>query len=402
MSHSKERHEKICLNCNSELYGKFCHQCGQENIEPKETVWGLVSHFFYDITHFDGKFFSTTANLIRRPGFLPKEYLAGRRARYLHPIRMYVFTSAVFFLVFFSAFHVSHLPGIKVGDMQLNAADSQAIKLDSAEDAALKDAGDSDDSAAITKSFDVARKVAAVTSSYRYHAKDSSAVAQTDSTGHATKTSAKTEKGEDNEPVTTVGGLKVKNTTKWGMTIDGKKINTVREYDSMEATLPANKRDNWFERRLNTRNLELKERYQDDNEALLKDLINKFLHSFPYLLFLSLPLYAVFLKLLYIRRKFYYTDHGIWLIYLYIFTFILLLIVFSFDKLQKALHWDWIIAIEVLLLLYGIWYAYKAMRKFYMQGTGKTMLKFMILNFFAFVSLIVLFSLFFIITVFQI
>ncbi len=69
MSHSKERHEKICLNCNAELTGRYCHVCEQENIEPKETVWGLVSHFFYDITHFDGKFFSTARYLITKPGF---------------------------------------------------------------------------------------------------------------------------------------------------------------------------------------------------------------------------------------------------------------------------------------------------------------------------------------------
>ncbi|RYY15778.1 MAG: DUF3667 domain-containing protein, partial [Chitinophagaceae bacterium] len=89
MSHSKERSEKDCLNCGTIVQGRFCQVCGQENIEPKETLWGLVSHFFQDITHFDGKFFSTGKLLIRRPGFLPKEYISGRRARYLHPIRMY-------------------------------------------------------------------------------------------------------------------------------------------------------------------------------------------------------------------------------------------------------------------------------------------------------------------------
>jgi len=83
--------------------------CGQENIEPKETVWGLVSHFFYDITHFDGKFFGTTRSLITKPGFLPQEYLKGRRARYLHPIRMYVFSSAVFFISLFSMFNVENI-----------------------------------------------------------------------------------------------------------------------------------------------------------------------------------------------------------------------------------------------------------------------------------------------------
>src|SRR6516165_6989863 len=59
LSHSKERKEKVCLNCKAALYGRYCHVCGQENIEPKQPAWHLVTHFFSDITHFDGKFFTT-------------------------------------------------------------------------------------------------------------------------------------------------------------------------------------------------------------------------------------------------------------------------------------------------------------------------------------------------------
>src|SRR5258705_656622 len=81
--------------------GRFCHVCGQENIVPKESFGKLVLHFFYDITHFDGKFFESVKDLLFRPGFLSKEYIKGRRTSYLNPVRMYVFTSAIFFLIFF-------------------------------------------------------------------------------------------------------------------------------------------------------------------------------------------------------------------------------------------------------------------------------------------------------------
>ena len=101
MPHNKERKEKICLNCNAAIYGRYCHVCGQENIEPKEKFWHIANHFIEDVTHFDGKFFSTLKYLLFRPGFLSKEYLRGRRVSYLHPIRMYVFTSAVFFSFIF-------------------------------------------------------------------------------------------------------------------------------------------------------------------------------------------------------------------------------------------------------------------------------------------------------------
>ena len=101
MSHRPERKEKDCLNCGTTVQGRYCHVCGQENVEPKETFFGMVTHFFNDITHFDGKFFTTLKDLLFKPGFLSAEYMKGRRMSYLNPVRMYVFTSAIFFLIFF-------------------------------------------------------------------------------------------------------------------------------------------------------------------------------------------------------------------------------------------------------------------------------------------------------------
>ncbi|HEX5655380.1 MAG TPA: DUF3667 domain-containing protein, partial [Chitinophagaceae bacterium] len=104
MSHIPLRKEKDCLNCGTIVQGRYCHECGQENVLPKESFWHMVTHFLYDITHFDSKFFETIKDLAFKPGFLSIEYMKGRRASYLHPVKMYVFTSAVFFLLFFSVF----------------------------------------------------------------------------------------------------------------------------------------------------------------------------------------------------------------------------------------------------------------------------------------------------------
>lgn len=82
----------------------------------------MVTHFFNDITHFDGKFVPTAGYLLARPGFLSKEYVSGRRQRYLHPVRMYVFTSALFFLLFFAfgfkGFNINGGNAIKVETAQ--------------------------------------------------------------------------------------------------------------------------------------------------------------------------------------------------------------------------------------------------------------------------------------------
>lgn len=82
--------------------GRFCHVCGQQNLELKETFGGLVAHVISDIFHFDGKFFSTIRHLMFKPGYLTLAYSAGKRMTYLNPVKMYVFTSALFFFIFFN------------------------------------------------------------------------------------------------------------------------------------------------------------------------------------------------------------------------------------------------------------------------------------------------------------
>jgi hypothetical protein len=95
------RHENNCLNCGTTLEGKYCHNCGQENLEIKETFGHMMNHAISDYFHFDHQFFHTLKPLFFKPGYLTNEYMAGRRAQYLHPVKMYIFISLVYFLLFF-------------------------------------------------------------------------------------------------------------------------------------------------------------------------------------------------------------------------------------------------------------------------------------------------------------
>jgi hypothetical protein len=366
--------------------------CGQENIEPKETVWSLISHFFYDITHFDGKFFSTTRYLITRPGFLPKEYIEGRRARYLHPIRMYVFSSALFFIFFYSLFHINVNDGGEKDKIKLRKAKEARITLDSARKVALAEAKNSEDSATINRGF-----VTAATPYIKTIERAIDEELETDTAGTSEKFKKKYMKKRekwikaesDNFNINLVG--------------TDRKYKSTEQYDSAQKALPKDKRDNWIARSAKHREIELNERYDGNQKAMWKDLLEKFIHTFPYLLFLSLPLYALYLRILYRRQKqqFPYVTHGIFLIYLYIFTFIDLLVYFIVVKIRELMDWNWLGWLEAAVLLYGVFYAYKAMRKFYGQKRGKTFLKFFILNFFAFWSIIILFSAFFLFAVFK-
>ena len=365
MSHSPLRKETNCLNCNATVLGRYCQACGQENTEPKETFWHMFTHFFYDITHFDGSFFVTLKDLLFKPGFLSREYMIGRRKKYLHPVRMYVFTSAVFFLVFFSMFHVSE------NEVSQDRRAKVEKGFNTIKEEAFKNAKTKEDSAGIIKGLEL----------LGYTEID-------ESNDHDTVVRSKNNKGGFNFTV-------------WG---DGSRYKTLKEYDSVQKTLPVNKRDGWLTKILTRRSIGLNEKYKGDQQKMAIELINKFVHSIPYLLFVSLPLYALYLKLLYLRhrKQYYFADHGVFLIHLYVFTFLFLLLYFGLDKLEKQTHWKGIGIMQTILILTGLFYTLKAMKNFYKQGWGKTIIKFMIFNVLCVISLVILFTLFLAITYYQI
>ena len=99
------RHENDCLNCGTTLEGKFCHNCGQENLQIKESFGHMMNHAISDYFHFDHQFFHTLKPLLFKPGYLTNEYMAGRRVQYLHPVKMYIFISLVYFLLLFQGGH---------------------------------------------------------------------------------------------------------------------------------------------------------------------------------------------------------------------------------------------------------------------------------------------------------
>lgn len=364
MSHLKERKEKNCLNCNAQVYGKYCHICGQENIEPKETAWHLVTHFFQDITHFDGKFFSTVKLLIIRPGFLSREYMAGRRVSYLNPIRMYIFTSAFFFLIFFSTMHVAEnvrISGKKTyATVMASLQDKEKNTLESLQDQEIGIAKDA-----------LLQRLADIRSDIELLRKDSTAF--------------------DQLKINTVNGF----------SIGTQNYRTVAQYDSVQQSLPAEKRNSWLARVFLRRTLMLKEKYKDI--SMQNALLGKFLHTFPQILFLSLPLFAFLLKLLYSRRKqFFYVDHGIFSVHLYIFCFLTFLAIIGLNELDDWLNWGWLSVVKVILPISISFYLYKAMRNFYQQRRAKTFWKFILLSFSALLMFVFLFAVFFIFSFFQI
>jgi hypothetical protein len=92
-----------CLNCGTPLTGVFCASCGQRDIPPYPSVRELVVDAAAEFSGWDGRLANTLRDLIRRPGLLTHEFLEGRRVRYISPIRLYLVTSLVYFLLAASA-----------------------------------------------------------------------------------------------------------------------------------------------------------------------------------------------------------------------------------------------------------------------------------------------------------
>lgn len=88
-----------CRNCGTPLAGPFCSGCGQKDTPPDPTLREIVADAWESLTDIDGKIGATLKLLLTRPGALTSEYLAGRRARFLAPFRLYLICSVAFFLV---------------------------------------------------------------------------------------------------------------------------------------------------------------------------------------------------------------------------------------------------------------------------------------------------------------
>lgn len=96
-----------CENCGAQLHGHYCHACGQSVVNPIRHAAHAVEEVFEAFWHLDGRIFTTLRDLLH-PGRVAINYLAGQRARYVAPLRLFVVLSV---LTFFVAQLVIHVDG---------------------------------------------------------------------------------------------------------------------------------------------------------------------------------------------------------------------------------------------------------------------------------------------------
>ena len=89
----------VCSNCQSSLDGEYCSTCGQRDFDLEKPILSLVGAVLRETFEVDGRTATTVKTLFLHPGMLTAEFLAGRRAAYSPPLRLYLVFSIAFFLL---------------------------------------------------------------------------------------------------------------------------------------------------------------------------------------------------------------------------------------------------------------------------------------------------------------
>ncbi len=117
--------DTTCLNCGVVLQGPFCAACGQRALPPNPTVREIAADAWSELTGYDGRLVATLRGLLH-PGFLTREYLSGRRARYVTPVRLYLVLSVLYFIVAAAAPQVD----ARVGDGVVTGPGGFSLQVD--------------------------------------------------------------------------------------------------------------------------------------------------------------------------------------------------------------------------------------------------------------------------------
>lgn len=310
MTHSHIRKDKTCLNCGAHVEDRFCSHCGQENTDPRESLGHLIGHFLSDITHYDSKFFTSLRDLLFKPGFLTLEYNAGRRNSYLNPIRMYIFVSAIFFIVLFGGSE-SAPPIPEEAHPAGTFAFSQRI-ADSLREASRDLASDSVRHAVY---LDLAARL------------DTPVAASTD------------EEALGLHMIDLVSEL----------SIVENKYHSVAQYDSIQAALSKSDREGRFQRWYTHRMIRLRLEHPGRGPIVIRQNVGE---DIPKIMFVLLPLFALFVRFFYSGKKYLYTQHVIFSLHFHCFVFIVLAIEVPLSHFFESLWGIAGLAGVVLLLFY--------------------------------------------------
>ena len=339
-----------CQNCGAELTGPHCAQCGQAAIDYRRSFRHVIVDVLDSFLNWDSKFFATIGLLIVKPWRLTNEFLSGKRVRYLHPLRLYLLASILFFFaVNYGAKGLRLEPG-KISEKNRTAiAATVAEKRDEIEAEFDKENLSTEERKKAQDALDYLTKPSPA----------ATAAAEQQPSPTITPTASPPEPGKR-----TYGA------------VDERPF-LVFDADTKSSTP--------FERWLETRAKEKMGEHGTKMGLFIATLFS----NLPYMMLCCIPLFAFVLKVLYIRRHIFYIDHLIYALHIHTFLYtgvmLIVLATMGLNRIAPPTLAGWIIALLWILFVVQI---FLSIRRVYRQGWFMSTLKFFVGGF---VYMIVLF-----------
>lgn len=336
-----------CANCDTPLGGHYCSHCGQEAVLHHASTREFLHEFVGHYVALEGKLWGSLVRLLFRPGLLTNEYIRGRRVRFVQPLRLYLSFSLLFFAL------------LKFGGHGAEMGDDDKEETPSAQVAVAKQAG---------KQSTVLDQLKVSTPDER----DGTAVAEAaiadmqkdqKTDDRARKQSARETAREAAKPAPAAPASVSEPATEGH-------LSPAREMARDDV-------DHWLEQRgwdtLRHKWAALNNMSTEQQKAALQA---GFYHYAPYAIFCLMPVFALYLKILYLGSGRRFGEHVLFALHTNAFAFLIfsLMLVIRVGLIDFVL-WCW-------LLGYLPW----AMRRVYHSSRAGTLLRWSVLMFFYMIS----------------
>jgi hypothetical protein len=340
----RQKHQLLpfthCENCGTELQGHWCYACGQAAVDYHRSFGHLIHDLLDEFINWDSKIFGTIALLVTKPWRLTNDFLAGKRVRHAHPLRLYLIASVLFFFaVNYAAKGLRVEPGKIPPEKQAEVAAQIQKKRDKIE-------RDLDNQNLTPEQRRKAEEVL-------------DALANPDNASTASPSQQATASPTMASPTATAES----NRREYGAV--GERPFLV--FDEKEsASTP-------FERWLEAR---AKEK-MGEHGTKMGLFISTLFSNLPYMMLCCIPLFAFVLKVLYVRRRIFYIDHLIYALHIHTFFYtavmLIVLITVALNHTIPGTFANWIVAL--------LWIAFAAqiflsIRRVYRQGWFISTVKF--------------------------
>lgn len=376
---------RSCPNCGAPLHGAFCSSCGQRDEPVRQRLDRYLRDAIAEFFGIDGRVWTSLKLLLFRPGRLTQAYIVGRRVRYLRPLRLYLVASLLFFFllsVIDPAAQVDLRHDAAAPDSTLRAADYRAA-IDSmlvghTQRVAMQ--------VALVDSLAALASGSLTTTPTRASLATASAIATAarQQTGSLEDVRDELESERDDLDDLREDLERSDRRLRWmrRQLAHAPADSLVRPADYERAAElliePSRGRvdinlPSWIPQSDAVRQLRAARTGQEMRSALAA-FIRDVLRHLPTVMFILLPVFAVLLKLLYIRRGWYYSEHLVFGLHTHAFAFCTFL-------LMLLLAWGadgatWARVLQNVLLFIGIpAYFFVAQKRVYGQGWLKTALK---------------------------